>query len=122
MDIMTATVDELKGFNRINIEDRLHIGGFVIIPKDELHESGYRCMEFLLLDKKLQPLGIVGGCSDVIYVEPFWEKRSTMFGKPVKMDILPCGLLHVWVNGDMFVPWPPVSSFDVEYQDEEAKK
>lgn len=38
----------------------------VIVPMDELHESGYRCMKFILC-RNGEIVGAVGGWSDVVH-------------------------------------------------------
>ena len=38
----------------------------IIVPTDDIHESGYRCMKFVLANQG-KICGVVGGWSDVVY-------------------------------------------------------
>jgi hypothetical protein len=38
----------------------------IIVPTDDIHDSGYRCMKFILVRRR-EIVGCVGGCCDVIH-------------------------------------------------------
>ena len=40
----------------------------IIVPTDELHDSGYRCMRFVLVNRG-NIVGVVGGGSDVVHID-----------------------------------------------------
>ena len=40
----------------------------VVIPKDEIHDSGYRCMDFVSVSKDGEPMVRLSGCSDVLHI------------------------------------------------------
>ena len=40
---------------------------FVIVPTDEIHDSGWRCMKFILLYQG-EIVGVVSGWSDVVHI------------------------------------------------------
>lgn len=66
---------EQKSLNEYTLQDFIDMEIFynwetfnniVIVPTDEIHESGYRCMKFVLWNND-HICGVVGGYSDVIY-------------------------------------------------------
>lgn len=83
--------------------------GVVIIPTDELHESGFRCMKFALVNRD-KVVGCVGFCSDIIhlngiggygrYNEDFDETLKTNMVKRVgwSIDCLPNGLIRLFCS------------------------
>lgn len=82
--------------------------GIVIIPTNEMHESGYMCMKFALMDH-LEVVGCVGGGSDVIHLngiggygkyENFKEVLKTGLTKRVdwSIDCLPNGLIRLFCS------------------------
>lgn len=82
--------------------------GIVIIPTNEMHESGYMCMKFALMDH-WEVVGCVGGGSDVIHLngiggygkyENFKEALKTGLTKRVdwSIDCLPNGLIRLFCS------------------------
>ena len=80
---------------------------FTIVPTDEIHDSGYRCMKFVL-DYHNEIVGCVGGYSDVVDLNGIggygkdW-KTSTMTGKTDVIDwsmdcLTESGLIHVFTH------------------------
>lgn len=85
--------------------------GIVIIPTNEMHESGYMCMKFALMDH-LEVVGCVGGGSDVIHLngiggygkyENFKEVLKTGLTKRVdwSIDCLPNGLIRLFCSSKL---------------------
>ena len=69
-----------KGYNKYTLEELKALDYFldvgevfdsvIIVPMDELHDSGYRCMKFILCDDyKGEIIGVVGGGSDVVHLD-----------------------------------------------------
>lgn len=98
----------------------LEFNSFVIIPveydgKVALYdETNWGCMEFCLVNGDLEPIGKVGGGSDVVCLDGiggYGSHRGRGFGEisrlvPVKgwsIDCLPCGYLHVWTKRVLFI-------------------
>lgn len=87
--------EQLKGFNSL-----------VIIPTDNVHDSGYMCMEFCAVDGQDMPIAILSGCSDVLnldgiggYGDGWPEKKELPSLIPAKgwtIDCLPCGYLRLF--------------------------
>lgn len=71
----------------------------IIIPTEDIHDSEYRCMKYVLLKFKeysLVVVGVVGGYSDVIHL----PKDVTR----INIDCLPCGYLRVMFDEPQRVP------------------
>ena len=88
----------------------------IIIPTDEIHDSGFRCMKYILLNFAeyggYEVVGVVGGYSDVLHL---WKGRASI-------DCLPCGYLRVMLEGTSTVPYFIGSDFFVERGEEENGK
>lgn len=68
MDAYKMSLEELREVPYIEPKANLKIGGIVIVPLEEVHDSGYACMKFVLLGEFHEVIGAVGGCSDVIHI------------------------------------------------------
>lgn len=67
---MTKTIEKMtkKEFQQVkNRRPKRNFNGFVIVPMDELHDSGYRCMKFVLTNHS-KIVGAVSGWSDVVHI------------------------------------------------------
>lgn len=82
--------------------------GIVIIPTNELHDSGFGCMRFALTNHE-EVVGCVGGYSDVIHLngiggfgrfEDFNETLKTGRAKRIdwSIDCLPNGLIRLFCS------------------------
>lgn len=81
----------------------------IIVPTDELHDSGYICMKYVLIKigVKYPPevVAVVGGYSDVLHI----------LGTKANIDCLPNSkCLRVILYEDMTVPYFIGSDFYVE--------
>lgn len=95
----------------------------VIIPRPQLHESGYRMMEFCLVDHHDEPICLIGGGTDVVNIDGIGGhglyEGSVPFDKKVDpkgwtFDVLPCGYLQLWVRDyDLFVRDDPLSTLEI---------
>lgn len=101
-----------------------HFTSMVIVPeKGELHDSGYRCMSFVLCQHG-KPFARVGGGSDVLHLEGIGGAalRNLTEGSQPRdpfvawsIDCLPCGFLQLFnhsQHGGMRVGLA-LSSFEV---------
>ena len=83
----------------------------IIVPMDYLHDSGYRCMKFILCnDHKGEIVGVVGGGSDVIHLDgiggyglDFDRGLNTGMCPCVgwKLDCLACGCLRLFPSSNL---------------------
>ncbi len=85
-------------------------GSMVIIPTGEMHDSGYQCMEFALIDMDEIPICRVNGIADVICIDgiggygvrgitkAFRSADGTRVVIPHgwSIDCLPCGYLRLF--------------------------
>ena len=107
--------------------------GIIIVPTHELHDSGYSCMKFVLLNHA-KIVGCVGGGSDVIHIngiggygnifnmEEYEQAVCTGKVKVVSwsIDCLPNGLIRLFSNRKLDIDLPITSDFII-YAKEDKK-
>lgn len=121
------TTEEMKEFPHRDWNDSsIEFDSLVIIPGEEheLHDSGYRTMDFLAV-KNDNPICLLSGCSDVIHLDGIggygkdWISKgrgipTVVPPKGWSMDCLPkSGLLRLWCYGNKLTCGIAVSSFEV---------
>ena len=79
----------------------------IIVPTDDLHDSGWRCMKFILC-KKGEIVGVVGGYSDVVHINGIggWGETFKELIKPIdwRIDCLPgSGCLRLFTDKDCVI-------------------
>lgn len=93
----------------------------VIIPTEEVHDSGFMCMDFCAVDKNGNPIKLLAGGSDVIHIDGIggygdWrvERGVPTYVIPVGwcIDCLPCGYLRLFCHKEMTCG-DALSSFEV---------
>ena len=96
----------LHEFREMEPHDRMKpFTGLVIVPMNEVHASGYRCMKFILeMNHKI--VGVVGGWQDVVKVNGtlgaglnFTKSLETGMVKRIgwQIDCLPrSGCIRLW--------------------------
>ena len=101
-DMTLQDFRDIKPFRPIGV-----FNAFTIVPTDEIHDSGYRCMKFVL-DYHNEIVGCCGGYSDVVNLNGIggygrdW-KTSLMTGKIDVIDwtmdcLTESGLIHVFTH------------------------
>ena len=116
-------------------DDKLYFNSFVIMPVKneqgslELHDSGYGRMEFCLVDNDQEPIGRIGGGSDVINLDGIGGYGYSWFGRYAKLpdaipvrgwsiDLLPCGYFRLWARLPLFIATRIIcSTFEVYAED-----
>ena len=58
------TLEEFRAME--NFGERCTFNSIIIVPMEELHDSGYRCMKFILLEYT-DIVGVVGGWCDAVH-------------------------------------------------------
>ena len=104
IDIMQMTKEDFQKVPSVELPQTFD--SFVIVPTGELHDSGWSCMKFVLLDKLRNVIGSIGGYSDVIHIDGIggygrrWSDRVPMAVPPKSwtIDCLPCGYLRVFAR------------------------
>ena len=64
-DINDYTLQELREIKTFGENEEF--SAFVMVPMEELHDSGYRCMKFIL-ERDREIVGAVSGWSDVVHI------------------------------------------------------
>lgn len=109
--------DDLRGFE---------FDSLVVIPTKDIHESGFRCMEFVAIDKNGEPICRLSGISDVLNLDgiggygkwnPYTELHSPRKIDPKSWSIdclKTSGFLRIFARDGLFLddPWP-LSSFEL---------
>ena len=102
-------------------DETVRFNGFVIIPTEEMHDSGYMCMKFAL-QYNGNIVGCVGGCSDVInlngiggYGLNFDEAIKTRKVPVVNwsIDCLANGLIRVFCDKNLVLKGYILSTFEI---------
>ena len=81
----------------------------VILPgrRGDMHDSGYRCMDFVAVDKAYEPICRLSNCSDVLNIDGIGGTGEPGRGFPEMVKArgwsIDCleksGLLHLFVHG-----------------------
>lgn len=136
-----AAVPELKlwsDWEKLAPTGRLLFHSFVIIPVErdgeiDLHDSGWGCMEFCLVDDDMEPIGKVGGGSDVVNLDGIggygykWHERPDYMLRLIPVhgwcvDCLPCGYLHMWTKRNLFLSDRFVGSNFEPYSEDDPRQ
>jgi hypothetical protein len=106
---------------RKNWSKEVDCDGIVILPQRRMHDSGYRCMDFVAV-KKGFPVCRLSGCSDVIHFDGIGGRGlhgrigEVIKGIPIdwNIDCLPkSGLLHIFTHGYKIRAGAALSSFEI---------
>lgn len=107
---INATREEFEKLDYFEPTDEFN--GVVIIPTDEMHDSGFKCMKFALMNHS-EVVGCVGGGSDIIHLNGIGgygqygiEYETAVRTNMVKrinwdIDCLPNGLLRLFCSGKL---------------------
>ncbi len=76
------TLEELQALEPYRTEKPFR--NIVIVPMNEIHDSGFRCMKFVLLDENVDICGVVYTGSDVI-----WPNGIGGYGKDLSIFDIP---------------------------------
>lgn len=131
-------INTLLEWDKITKDDKLSFNSLVIMPVENeqgvlnLHDSGYGCMEFCLVNENQEPIGRIGGGSDVINLDGIggygydWLNRCARIPDTIpvhgwSIDLLPCGYLRLWASKSLFIDEKFILSSLVVYA-EDAKR
>lgn len=103
-------------------EDIGEFFSLVILPMRHKHDSGYRCMDFVAVDKDGIPMCRLSGCSDVIHIDGIggygkWQPEtgipSMVQPKSWSIDcLMTSGLLRIFTRG-MLTAGHALSSMEI---------
>jgi len=73
MNINEMTIEDFKALRTREFDEDIGLfNSIILMPgsghKDELHDSGYRCMDFVA-EKNNEPICLLSGCSDVVNID-----------------------------------------------------
>ena len=132
MDIMSMTVEDFKAVHFRNADDDLSVVySIVILPTDDMHDSGYRCMDFVAVNIDQKPICRLSGCSDVLHFDGIGGygldykvamKTQSVRPKSWSIDCLPCGLFRVFSKHRLQVDDFAVSSYCIYSVDKEENE
>jgi len=135
MQVNDMTRKELEAVPiRENWHEEVRCDSVVILPgrARDLHDSGYRRMDFVAVSNG-EPVCRLSACSDVVHIGGLggygyrWYDRADALPKRVspvawKVECLPeSGLLQLWARGGV-ICGSAVSSFELWADDERAKE
>ena len=124
MDIYDMTLKEIKALDVRDWQEDIGIFySLVLLPatnKKDMHESGYRLMDFIAV-KDGKAICRLSGCSDVLHINGIsgtGELKGSFPNmiKPVQwsIDCLPVsGLLQLWSPGNNLKAGLALSSFEI---------
>jgi hypothetical protein len=125
------TIDEMtrKEFEalpwRESFSSKVEAAGIVILPTRKIHDSGYRCMDFVAVGRDNKAICRLSGCSDVIHIDGIggwgadWLNRygsvpSLIPPSGWSIDCLRVsGLLRMWPSSSRVDCGDALSSFEL---------
>ena len=98
IDFKNITKNELNDIDYFSPVGKFD--SIIIIPLDKIHDSGYKCMKFVLC-KSNKIVGCVGGNSDIIHFNGIGgyglnHDIINRKGYDYRIDCLPCGFLRLF--------------------------
>lgn len=132
-------LDIYSDWDKLAPNGHLEFNSFVIISLENedgtitLHDSGWGCMAFCLIDENDEPIGKVGGGSDVVNLDGMggygadWRSKCGGVPKHIpihawSLDLLPCGYLRVWTRNHLFLNSPLVCSNMEVFSEDESRR
>lgn len=136
-DINEMTREEFEKLPRRKWDEEFECRFLIILPgkgdKKSMHDSGYRCMDFVGV-KDDGSMVLLSGCSDVIHIDGIGGYGYKWFDKyhdiPIlippsgwSIDCLPkSGLLRIWPESKKIKVGLALSSFEIYALTREEKK
>ena len=131
MDISEMTVKQFRELKHRKWDEEIIFDCLIILPgsgrKHELHDSGYRCMDFVAVNRD-KPLCLLSGCSDVIHINGIggfgykWLDKYGGYPKTIppvawSIDCLAkSGLLRLFTGSGKLICGTAFSSFEIYNQ------
>ena len=131
MNVTTMTKEDFLSIpERPNFDTPIQpFYSLVIIPQEEIHESGFRCMDYVAVSRSCEPIMRLSGCSDVLEIDGIggygkFNGKGIPFSRPIqgwKIDCLPCGYLRLFCNGRI-IAGSALSSFEIFWVPEKCER
>jgi len=127
MKIMNMTIGDFREVETRVWTEEVLCSSLVILPNQgiELHDSGFKLMQFVAINSKEEPICRMSGCSDVIHIDGIggfgykWNEKYNGIPTAIEprawsMDCLPCGLFRLFIGGKYIIRCgPSLSSFEI---------
>ena len=122
MDILTMKKEDFEKVPFRNAETNLDdFYSAVIIPTEDMHDSGFRCMDFVAVNSSQEPICRLSGCSDILAIDGTGGYglngmlSDKVDNKAWEIDCLPCGYLRIYprTGYKLQADSIPVSSFSI---------
>lgn len=95
-------------------QERRKYAALLIVPAKELHDSGYRLMAIVGLDKDGKPVEIADFCDDIEWKIPMINAGGRLAHSPLRTDMHPdINCIHAWTRYGYFTVWG-CSSAEIE--------
>lgn len=127
MDINEMTRKQFNELPSREWDEEIICDSIIILPLRSMHESGYRCMDFVAV-KDGEPICLISGGSDVLHIDGIGG-YGNKWGDGVPKSVFPAGwnidclaksgLLRLWCKGRILCG-AALSSFEI-YRTEEDK-
>lgn len=114
MNVLEMTRKEFENLPEREWSKTVVCNSIIILPSKakKLHDSGYRCMDFIAVVKS-KPICRLSGHSDAIHIDGIGGVRRLQLPSNWSIDCLPkSGLLRLWANTKI-VCGPALSSFEI---------
>lgn len=105
-DLLNVTKEELlENAEEYKWDSQIEFNDIIIIPNNELHDSGWDTMTFIMIDYKNEKMYKSFGGSDVLHINGIGgygeDYKKTILTNMVPrtawhIDCLPCGLLRLF--------------------------
>lgn len=129
MVIENMTKKEFLALPHRKWDEGVEFRSLVIIPgsgqKNKLHDSGYRCMDFVAVNEKGEPFCLLSGCSDVIHIDGIggygkdWLEKCGGMPRTIPISgwsidcLAKSGLLRIWPMSSKMTCGGALSSFEI---------
>ena len=127
MDENTMSKKDFLALRHRQWDEEIVCDCLVVIPGDgrKLHDSGYRCMDFVGIDRENDSMCLLSGCSDVIHIEGIggfgadWRLGNSELPTTVppvawSVDCLAkTGFLRFFIHNHKIKCGPALSSFEI---------
>lgn len=134
-DATDMTRKEIENVPQLDWDETVECSSIIIIPGNinDIHDSGYRCMGFVLCNEKAHPFGKISGGSDVVHLDGIggfgedWLEKYTRVPRLTpptgwSIDCLKVsGLIRLFPLGKTIRVGAALSSFEIWAIEKEEK-
>jgi len=133
MNIDKMTRKQFEELPHREWSEEIKCDSIIILPLKEMHDSGYRCMDFVAV-KDNEAVCLLSGCSDVIHIDGIaglgkdWLKKYGSIPRLIPpsewcIDCLPrSGLLRLWPGSREMSCGSALGSFEIYAEPKPRKK